>query len=234
MTERSATTTFESHSSTSLVNIQDSYFNWGLLEWLQAIIETQLMDTQYGFRKGQSTADQISVTRQVVDKAGEYQTPVYLCFVALSKAYNSVNHTALVAILRLYGVPHQVVDIIQELYTGTECHVRTANGVSEDFQVKTGVSQGCVLSSLLFNCVMDRILKEATDLLGGGLYIEYTSSGGLFLSYRSITTDSTCIQNVLQNENLILVAETRRELQHILDIVDTACARWGTGLPTGS
>ena len=191
------------------------------------------MDTQCGFRKRPSTADQIWVTRQVVEKAREYQTKVYLYFVDLPKAYNSVNRTALVAILRLYGLSHQVVDFIEDLYTGTECHVRTANGVSEDFQVKTGVSQGCVLSSLLFNCVMDRILKEVTDLLGGGLYIEYTSSGGLFLSYRSITTDSTCIQNVLQNENLILVAETRRELQHILDIVDTACARWGTGLPTG-
>ena len=177
------------------------------------------MDTQYGFRKGQSTADQISVTHQVVEKA-RVPNPSDLCFVDLSKAYDSVNHTALVAILRSYGVPHQVVDIIQELYTGTECHVRTADGVSEDFQVKTGVRQGCVLSSLLFNCVMDRILKEATDLLGGGLHIEYTSAGGLFLSYWSITTASTCIQNVLHTDNLILVAETRRELQHILDIVD--------------
>ena len=149
-----------------------------------------------------------------------------LCFVDLSKAYDSVNHTALVAILRWYGMPHQVVDIIQELYTGTECHVRTADDVSEDFQVKMGVRQGCVLS-LLFNCVTDRILKEATNLLGGGLHIEYTSDGCLFLSYRSITTDSTCIQNVLHIDDLTLVAKTRRELQHMLDIVDRACARWG-------
>ena len=152
---------------------------------------------------------------------------MYLCFVDLSKAYDSVNHTALVAILRSYGVPHQVVDIIQELYTGTECHVRTADGVSEDFQVKTGVRQGCVLSTMLFNCVMDRILKEATDLLGGGLHIEYISDGSLFLSYWSITTASTCILNVLHTDYVILVAETRRELQHMLDIVDRACARWG-------
>ena len=39
--------------------------------------------------------------------------------------------------------------------------MRTADGVSEDFQVKTGVRQGRVLSPLLFNCVMDRILREA-------------------------------------------------------------------------
>ena len=62
--------------------------------------------------------------------------------------------------------------------------------------MKTCVRQGCVLSPLLFNCVMDRILKEATDLLRGGLQIQYTLAGGLFLSYWSITTDSTCIQNL--------------------------------------
>ena len=102
-----------------------------------------------------------------MEKAREYQTPVYLCFVGFSKAYDSVNCTVLVAILRSYGVPHRVVDIIQVIYTGTECHVRTADSVSEDFQVKKGVRQGCGLFPLLFNCVMDRILKEVTDLLGG-------------------------------------------------------------------
>ena len=81
------------------------------------------------------------------------------------------------AILWLYGVP--AGGHIQELYTGMECHVRTADGVSENFQVKTGVRQACVLSPLLFNCVMDRILKEATDLLEGGLNIEYTSAESL-------------------------------------------------------
>ena len=107
------------------------------------------MGTQCGFRKERSTVDQIWVTCQVVEKAAEYQPPVYLCFVDLSKAYDSV---ALVAILRSYGVPHQLVNIIQELYTRTGCHVRTADGVSGDFQVKTGGRQGCVLSPLLFNC----------------------------------------------------------------------------------
>ena len=48
-------------------------------------IEPQVMDAQCGFRKGCSTGDQIWVTRQVVEKAAEYQTPVYLRFVDLSK-----------------------------------------------------------------------------------------------------------------------------------------------------
>ena len=84
-----------------------------------------------------------------------------------------------------------------------------------------------MLSLLLFNCVMDRILKEATDLLRGGLQIEYIPAGGLFLSYRSITIASACIQNVLYTDDLTVIAETRRELQRMLDAVVRACARWG-------
>lgn len=42
-----------------------------------------------------------------------------------------------------------------ELYTGTICHVRTEDGVSEDFEIRSGVRQGCVLSPLLFNCYLD-------------------------------------------------------------------------------
>ena len=84
-----------------------------------------------------------------------------------------------------------------------------------------------MLSPLLFNCVMDRILREATEMLGGGLNIEYTPAGGLFLSYRDKTTASACIQNVLYADDLTLVAETGRELQHMLDVLDRACARWG-------
>ena len=64
------------------------------------------MDTQYGFRRGCSTVDQIWMTHQVVEKATEYQTPVYHCFVDPSKAYDSVGSTALVAILKSYGVHH--------------------------------------------------------------------------------------------------------------------------------
>ena len=41
----------------------------------------------------------------------------------------------------------------------------------------SGVRLGCVLSPLLFNCVMDRNLKETMEMSGGGWNIEYISLG---------------------------------------------------------
>ena len=63
--------------------------------------------------------DQIWVIWQVVERAKEYHTPVCMSFVDLTKAYVSVNRQALIAILKEYGVPQGLADLIQELYAGS-------------------------------------------------------------------------------------------------------------------
>ena len=88
--------------------------------------------------------------------------------------------------------------------------------MSSSFEVKSGVRQGCVLSPLLFSYFMDKIISEARARLGGGLHIEYSTGGGLFLSYQDRTTASACIQVVLYADDVTLIAETRKELQHNL------------------
>ena len=139
----------DNYQGISLLNVPGKVLALTLLEQLQTITEPQLMDTQCGFRKGCSTVDQVWVTCQVVEKAAEYQTSVCLCFVDLSKAYDSMDRTALVAIPRSYGVPHQLVDIIQELYIRTGCHVRTADGFPDEDRGEAGL---CAVSTVVQLC----------------------------------------------------------------------------------
>ena len=217
----------DNYRGVSLLSVPGKVLTLILLERLQDIIEPQLMEAQCGFREGRGTIDQIWVARQVVERAAEYRTPVMMCFVDLTKAYDSVDRSALMAVLKSYGVPWQLVDIIQGLYSGTWCQVRTTDGMSEAFEVRSGVRQGCVLSPLLFNGFMDRILREMTETLGGGLHIDYAIGGGLFLSYRDKTSASSCVQDLLYADDVTLIAETRRELQHMITTLDKACDRWG-------
>ena len=220
----------DNYRGVALLNVPSKVLALILLERLQAIIEPQLLEAQCGFRKGHGTVDQIWVARQVVERATEYHTPICMSFVDLSKAYDSVDWQALIAILKEYGVPQLLIDLIQELYSGTWCQVRADGSVSPGFEVKSGVRQGCVLSPLLFNCFIDKILREATAMLGGGLHIDYTIGGGLFLTYRDQTASTTCLQDVLYADDLALVAETRKELQHMLEVLDKACTWWGMSI----
>ena len=162
-----------------------------LHEKLQAIIDPQLLESHCGFRKGRGTTDQIWVTRQIIERAVEYDVAAHLCFMDLTKAYDLVDHKAFVSILKNYKVSGQLIDIVKEMYTSTWCQVKTAEASSEEFKVESGVRQGCVLSPLLVNCFMDKILREILETTPGGWSIEYTTTKGLFLSYSEKTPATT-------------------------------------------
>ena len=66
-------------------------------------------------------------------------------------------------------------------------------------------------------------------MTGGGVHVDYLTSMGLFLSYRDNTPLTICIQNAHYAEDLTLVAETRKELQRMLDVLDRACTQLGRG-----
>ena len=95
----------DNYRGVALISVPGKALALILLERLQTIIEPQLLEAQCGFPKGRGTVDQISVVRQVVERAKEYHTPVCMSFVDLTKAYDSVNRQALIAIVKEYGVP---------------------------------------------------------------------------------------------------------------------------------
>ena len=56
-------------------------------------------------------------------------------YVDLCKAFDSVNRDALWRILGLRGVPPKLIDLMSELYSGTESAVRCGGTISDLFQL---------------------------------------------------------------------------------------------------
>ena len=50
--------------------------------------------------------------------------------------------------------------LLRNLYAGQEATVRTGHGTTDWFQIGKGVSQGCILSSCLFNFYADYIMQN--------------------------------------------------------------------------
>ena len=48
----------------------------------------ELPDVQAGFRKGRGTRDQIANIRWIMEKAREFQTNIYFCFMDYAKAFD--------------------------------------------------------------------------------------------------------------------------------------------------
>ena len=70
-----------------------------MLKILQARFEQyvnfELPDVQAGFRKGRETRDQIANIHCIIEKAREFQTNIYFCFIDYAKAFDCVDHNKL-------------------------------------------------------------------------------------------------------------------------------------------
>ena len=65
-------------------------------------------------------------------------------------------------LLRHYGVPKKIISLIRCTFQDMSCKIAHAGQLTESFEVKTGVRQGCLLSPFLFLLVIDWIMKTTT------------------------------------------------------------------------
>ena len=62
---------------------------------LQQYMNCELPNVQAGFRKGRGTTDQVANICWIIQKAGEFQRNIYVCFIDYAKAFNCVDHNKL-------------------------------------------------------------------------------------------------------------------------------------------
>ena len=78
----------------SLLDVTDKLFARVLNDWLQLVVKETVSDSHRGFRTGRGCVDMIFRVRQLVEKASEHNAKVFLLFVDLCKAYDSVSRAA--------------------------------------------------------------------------------------------------------------------------------------------
>ena len=81
---------------------------------------------------------------------------------------------------------------------------------SSRFQVKSEIRQGCSLSPWLFNIFIDRIVTEARKT-----------------SYGSVRLSTGQLEVLLFADDLVMLAETEKALQHNLQELNERLDEWG-------
>ena len=88
---QTSTDLHSSHARKVMQNILQAKF--------QQYMNQELSDVPAGFRKGRGTRDQIANIHWIIEKAREFQTNIYFCFIDHTKAFGCVNHNKLWNIL---------------------------------------------------------------------------------------------------------------------------------------
>ena len=122
-----------------------------------------LREQQAGFRKHRSCTDQTTTLRIILEQSIEWNSSLYVNLKKKEKAFDSIDREVLWSIMRHYGIPEKIVNIIKNTYQGATCRVVHGGQLSEPFQVKTGGRQGCLLTPFLFLLVVDWVMRRVTE-----------------------------------------------------------------------
>jgi hypothetical protein len=134
-----------------------------ILERIKHAVDERLRDEQAGIRCVRSCTDQIATLRIIIEQSLEWRSPLYINFVDFKKAFDMVDRNTLWRVLRHYGIPVKISNIMQILYYDTRYQVIHNSSLSKPFKVITGVRQGCMLSPIIFTMVIDWIMKTSMN-----------------------------------------------------------------------
>ena len=82
-------------------------------------------------------------------------------FIDYNKAFDCINHDLMWKTLMEMGIPKHLIQLLKGLYENQIAVIRTEFGDTDNFKIKKGVRQGCILSPFLFNLYAERIMRMA-------------------------------------------------------------------------
>ena len=167
----------------------------------QLIVSTAI----YGFTKNSSTElAALEVIDRLLNQLNKQKIPINF-YLDLSKVFDSLCHSILLENLAYYGVQNKAKDLIESYLSNRKQFVQIGEIVSQVKPISMGVPQGSVIGPLLFNIVINDIIKS--------------SSKFSFILYADDTTLNSTLDtfgtNQVDIEKSIII-----ELQNILKWLD--------------
>ncbi|MCW4298481.1 MAG: reverse transcriptase domain-containing protein [Candidatus Thiodiazotropha endolucinida] len=185
-----------------------------------------LPESQCGFRKDNGTIDMIFTARQLQEKCQEQNMDLYMTFVDLTKAFDTVSREGLWKIMAKFGCPTKFIAMVRQFHDGMLARVQNDGEFSNPFPVTNGVKQGCVLAPTLFSMMFSAMLTDAFQDGDNGMPIRYRFDGKLF-NLRRLQAKSKVQTEVLDEflfaDDMAKCAPTEEKMQKGIDQVFDSC-----------
>ena len=119
--------------------------------------------------------DIIFTARQLQEKCQEQNVDLYMTFVYLTKAFDTVSRDRLWKKMAKFGCPPRYIAMVRQFHDG----VQNDGEYSDPFPVTNGVKQGCVMAPTLFSMMFSAMRTDAFQDVDAGFPIRYRFDGKL-------------------------------------------------------
>jgi exonuclease III len=190
-----------------------SVLNTRLVQYLED--NNIYIPNQIAFRKKFRTNDHIFTLQTLINKytckqGSKTARYLYVCFVDLRKAFDTVWRAGLFHKLLENGIGGKLYSMVKDMYSKSKACVKLPSGLTEYFDTNVGVKQGCVISPTLFNLFLNDIPE----------IFDYDRSDPVVL-YEMV------LNCLMFADDIALVSSSAKGLQHCLDKLNIYCKKWG-------
>ncbi len=183
-----------------------------ILAWrLEDVVEQAncLGQLQNGFRGQRGTSNNLLILSHLIEHSKRLKKPLYVAFLDLTKAYDSVEWCVVWDALAQIGIDLRFIKLLRLLYENSQCNITLSQLVTGVIKITRGVRQGCVLSPLLFAIVLSIFTRQ----------LEGSGRGACFAGGR--------IPALCYADDICLFANSPRALQALLNSANTFADRVG-------
>ena len=168
---------------------------------------------QKAFRAGDGIAENTLLLQHVLWSAQnpEHPKPVYLAFLDVKKAFDSVSIQSVLLAAKRAGVPPHLLAYIRDFYGNSTTRLKVGDERSALIRVLQGVKQGDPLSCWLFNAVIDWALSDLDPNIG----------------FRFGDSLSALLHSLAFADDVVLLASTKAGLQHQIQVFTQHLAKSG-------
>ena len=187
---------------------KDNYRPIAVTSVLSKLIETIVLNryqyclvtcsNQFGFKDSHSTDMCVYSLKYIIDFYHNMSSPMFICYLDASKAFDRLNFWVLFDKLLTRGLPAIIVRLLMFWYTHQNFYVRWGCSLSKAFGSSNGTRQGGVLSPYLFNIYVDDLSVQLNGLKSG------------------CHVNNLIVNHFMYADDTVLIAPSVSTLQHMI------------------
>ena len=164
-------------------------------------LDQEHAEDQARFRSSYQTTDHFATYRMIEQKCHEWCIKMWMA----TKAFDSITHKSIWQALNSCGINQEYISLLKKIYKDQKASVQMVVE-SNMFEIEKGTKWGDLLSSLLFNTVLQNSLKEVTQ--------RWQKKKGMEICLSD--HDHDCLTNLGLADDVLLFATSKEQFQNIL------------------